>query len=448
MRFSIFTPTHNPEHFGRLAESIRRQTFDRADFEWIIVPNGQATVEPPEGLRVKIVPAHDLTGNVGALKRFACARAEGEILVETDHDDELTPDCLEKLDRAFEPHIDFCYSNCCELRQDQPHVYSPAWGWRWRPFCYLGRELKELVAFDPTPAAFSRIWYAPNHVRAWRRSFYDRIGGHDATRKLLDDQDMCARSYPSGEVRHVDECLYIYHYHAANTSQEKKANAEIQRETWRLHDRYLEPLVGRWCDLQGLRKIDLCGGKGGAPGYETVDKRNAAIAADLDRRWPFEDGSVGVFRASDCAGAPPRSDPHDQRGLSLPGPQRLAAEQYAFDRRPRRVSGPNSRFLLERQLVLVLDEEEQAAYIGNETARFQAVRILDYYPSDWHRLHRIPYVRADLLKYAGRVPGMIEFQDLGLGSWDLDRSKTEDPRPKTENLVNKCQASGSATVSC
>jgi hypothetical protein len=39
--------------------------------------------------------------------------------------------------------------------------------------------------------------------------------------------------------------------------------------------------------------------------------------------------------------------------------------------------------------------------------RFQANRLKNFFPSEWHREHEIVYVKADLLKVAGRVPGGV-----------------------------------------
>lgn len=39
--------------------------------------------------------------------------------------------------------------------------------------------------------------------------------------------------------------------------------------------------------------------------------------------------------------------------------------------------------------------------------QFQANRLKIFFPSEWHREHQIVYVKADLLKVAGRVPGRV-----------------------------------------
>jgi hypothetical protein len=40
-------------------------------------------------------------------------------------------------------------------------------------------------------------------------------------------------------------------------------------------------------------------------------------------------------------------------------------------------------------------------------ARFQASRVKNFFPTGWHRQHEIVYVKAVLLKIAGRVSGMV-----------------------------------------
>jgi len=39
--------------------------------------------------------------------------------------------------------------------------------------------------------------------------------------------------------------------------------------------------------------------------------------------------------------------------------------------------------------------------------RFQANRLKNFFPSEWHLEHQIVYVKVDLLKVAGRVPGAV-----------------------------------------
>ncbi len=75
------------------------------------------------------------------------AQARGDILVEVDHDDELTPDALEVLAKEFggDPQLHFAYSNCCEIRAGKPWKYSEQYGWETRPFVWQGDEHFEML---------------------------------------------------------------------------------------------------------------------------------------------------------------------------------------------------------------------------------------------------------------------------------------------------------------
>src|SRR5205807_716249 len=184
-------------YLPRLAASIARQRYQ--NFEWVIVPNGNARpaevqVDLPQ---CRVIPYTGATQKIGELKHFCCSQARGDILVEADHDDELTPDALEQVAEAFthDPDLSFAYSNCCEIVDGKPWTYSQDYGWTYRPFTWNGQSYLEACAFDPSPASFSKIWYAPHHVRAWRTVFYRAIGGHDPSLAVLDDHDLLARTY-------------------------------------------------------------------------------------------------------------------------------------------------------------------------------------------------------------------------------------------------------------
>lgn len=420
MQLSLFTPTHRPQHLARLARSLFAQTY--RDFEWVIVPNGSCTraeveraIEEAAGTgldprleRVRVVPYTGKTLNIGEIKNFACQACRGQVLVEADHDDELTPDCLETLAETFtDPSVDFAYSNFAEVKAGQAHTYNSVYGWVYRPFEWEGLALQEAVAFEPSPAAFSKIWYAPNHVRAWRSSFYHSIGGHDASFDVLDDQELLARTYIKGRVRHIDRCLYVYHVTGENTCAGER-NARIQTLCLDLHDRFIYPLVERWCDLNGLMKLDLCGGFDPPAGYRSIDLANGDITCDLDSsNWTIETGAVGVVRAHDALEhmRNPINTMKEIYRILAPNGWLLSLTPSTDGRGafqdPTHVSYWNSNSFW------YYTRAQQARYI-NTPVRFQLNRIKNFFPSEWHQTHQITYVKADLLKFAGRVPGRVE----------------------------------------
>lgn len=405
MKISIFTPTHKPVYLDRLFRSLLEQTY--TNWEWIIVPNNGAVVEPFADERVRIFPCND-SENIGFLKSFAAGKGIGDILIEVDHDDELFPNALEECAKAFEDeNIDFVYSNCCDVRENYTPRCFTGGGWENRNCKYKEYDLIETVSFPPDPASISKIWFAPNHFRAWRKSFYDKIGGHDASLDVLDDQDIMCRTYIQGTMKHIDKPLYVYHIHAENTCYGEK-NAKIQEVTLVLHDKYIYSLVERWCDLNSLRKIDLCGGHSKPDGYESVDLQGGDISADLNGRWPFEDGTVGVFRAHDALEHlkdPINTMKEAYRCLAPNGwflTQTPSTDGRGAFQDPTHVSFWNSNSFW------YYTRAEQARYI-NSPVRFQSNRIKNFYPSDWHQYHNILYVKADLLKLTDlRVPGNVE----------------------------------------
>ena len=119
MRFSVFTPSHDLRYIDIPLNSLKAQSF--RDFEWVILLNGLA-LEQRNSLEEKIKKAKinyrfvDFfqvnNSIIGYLKKECCNNAEGEILVELDHDDALEPDCLRELDKTFsKSKADFVYSD-------------------------------------------------------------------------------------------------------------------------------------------------------------------------------------------------------------------------------------------------------------------------------------------------------------------------------------------------
>lgn len=299
MRVSIFTPTHDPSYLEELYDSIKDQDFH----EWVIVPNGRqfaiGRFKVPDfgDTRVKIYPCDSERGYVGELKKFAISKCEGDIVLEVDHDDLLTFDAIDELKEAFaDPNVGFVYSNCSDFRGNfvPTEKFSPIFGWQYRPFIYKGHELNETVSFEPTPASVSRIWFAPNHFRAWRRSVYEQTGGHSPEMRVLDDQDLMARTYTITKMKHINKCLYLYRVTGENTWL--KYNEEIQNNVMRIYNKYILPMSLKWAKDNNLRALDLGGGIDPAPGLEPIDLSNGF---DLEKPFPFPDNSVGVIRAHD-----------------------------------------------------------------------------------------------------------------------------------------------------
>lgn len=300
MKVSIFTPTHDATYLRAAYDSIKHQKFD----EWVIVSNNGAEVpqEIIEDNRVKVFEARNIKPYVGALKRHACERTTGDILVELDHDDLLTPDAISEIKRAFEEdqEVGFVYSNSCNFQGDfqKTEKYGYNFGWKYRDFHYNGHVLNEAIAFNEYPSGLTKIWYCPNHVRAWSRKAYFDAGGHPPEMRVLDDQDLVARTYLVTKFKHIDKCLYLYRITGNNTWL--KYNDEIQSNVLRIRSEYLEKVALKWSENNHLFSLDMGAAHNPREGFSTCDIVDGCdFKFDASEKWPFEDNSVGILRMYD-----------------------------------------------------------------------------------------------------------------------------------------------------
>lgn len=391
MKISIFTPTHKPDYIKELWETIRDQSF--SDWEWIVVPNNDAKVEFADP-RVRIIEVPHGIKSVGALKKFACDQATGDILLEVDHDDLLTLDCLEKVNAEFEadPELGFLYSANAKLGEFTP--YGKQYGWEHKGFNWKKNALLSPVPFEPSAHSFAFIWYAPDHLRAWRTSVYRDLGGHDPEYDILDDHELLIRTYLKTKVKLLNEILYIYRITGQNTWLER--NARIQSGTVELYNKYAYQLAERWAELENLKKIDLGGGFNSPEGYLSVDLENASITADLTKKWPFEDNSVGIVRAHDIfEHLPDKQHAMSEAYRVLADGGWLLISVPSTDGRgafqdPTHISywNENSFWYWTRR--------DLAQYIRNDKIKFQEFRLETIFPTEWHKQNNISYVVANL----------------------------------------------------
>lgn len=411
---SLITPTHKPEHLMRLYESIKKQTVK--DFEWVIVPNNGADVSfLPQEDWIRVVPYTAESKLIGAIKNFAFRQGNREWLVEVDHDDELLPDCVERVIHAARNNqCEFIYSDSMEVNKDGNSVpYGSEFGWRHYSFKHDNKDYIINKTVAACPQSVSRIWFAPNHVRAWKKDFYLHLGGHDVNLKALDDQELMCRTYIYGTMYQINAPLYKYHLHENNSFASKELNAWIQDYTMVLYDTYITPLLEKWCDMNNLLKIDLCGGHNPPKGYLSIDVQNSDIIHDLNTTpWPVKDNSVGIVRASDALEhlKNPIDTMKEIHRILAPGGMLLSNTPSTDGRGafqdPTHVSFWNSNSFW------YYTKAQTAAYI-NTPVRFQLTRIKDYYPSQWHEMHKIAYVAAHLTALKGGeewmyAPGKIE----------------------------------------
>lgn len=242
---SVFTPSHNPQFLDEAYDSLKAQTYE--DWEWVVLLNGGVEWTPPEDFRVRVFTSE--SRGIGRLKAEAVTYCEGEFLVELDHDDLLTSNALMEIRNAFRPDVGLVYSNWAHIDEFGEPINSEPWplsvGWLYYTDQVDGREMTVFQALPATPSNLARIWYTPNHVRAFSREAYDSVGGYRPL-PFLDDQDLVSRLFCFGPFVHVEECLYLQRQHPSQSQVQSAVNALIQTETVAMGDEWLPHLAAAW----------------------------------------------------------------------------------------------------------------------------------------------------------------------------------------------------------
>jgi O-antigen biosynthesis protein len=409
-RVSVFTPSNRTRFLDDCFATMRAQTFQ--DWEWVVVLN-QGMRWRPESAdpRVRIVIDDHVLG-VGAAKRRACAEAVGEILVELDHDDLLASTCLEEVVAAFDtnPEVGFVYSDTGRILEDGGYDesrFSEAHGWSYRDETVDGRRVLVSDAMEPTPHNVSYIWYAPNHVRSFRRDLYEKVGGYDESLAVADDHDLMCRLYQLTDFHRIPRCLYLQRMHSRNTQHEPETNARIQELTVQLYDRNVQLNALAWAKRRGLLALDMGAVHNKPEGYLGVDQYEGPgvdLVCDVAGGIDLPDNSVGVIRAVDFLEHVPDKVAvfNEFYRLLAPGGMLLSLTPSTDGRGA--FQDPTHVAFYNENSFWYFTDRQYARYVPQITCRFQSSRMVTYYPSDWHRANNICYVSANLVAVKDGTP--------------------------------------------
>ena len=247
---SVITPTFNtkPEVLARTWASLKAQTF--TDWEWVVWDDSTSGdtfrqlygFASDERYRVRVFRSHVHSGSIGEVKRWGFMVANGDILVELDHDDELTPDALQEIHDAFAKGVGFVFSDWCELFPDGTSgKYPDGWAFGYGRNTWLD-ELRvwglgvEVINAD----TLRHIVSVPNHVRAWRASVYRELNGHNPELSVADDYDLIVRTALHTDWVHIPKVLY--RQHISPTTTQRLKNRLIQEKVADLAREYREAI--------------------------------------------------------------------------------------------------------------------------------------------------------------------------------------------------------------
>lgn len=412
---SIYTPTHNPKHLEEVYESIKDQPFD----EWVILCNGENADQVYESIDIDDERVHVMVYRaldfdyIGDIKAEAVKECSGDILVELDHDDLLSPYAIEKIKGVFNdfPDVGFVYSDFAEFDKNgkarAPYSHKKGWDTYDIKTEVVTGEVETycaMSAFPPHPQSLGKIWYTPNHVRAFRRSAYEEAGGYDRTMQVLDDQDFICRMYQVTDFHHIPECLYFYRVDGENSYI--KYNEAIQEGTWWVYDKYVYQLAETWADKNNLRKLDLGSRFHAREGFEVVDvvdTENVDVVTDLNEDWPFEDNSVGVIIAHDLL------EHLDDKLHAIKEIYRVLAHGGVLLSMTPSTDGrgafqdPTHVSFYNQNSFLYYTDQSLGRFIDTPV-RFQEMRMYTGYLGDWQKKHDVSHVFAHLMAIKEETP--------------------------------------------
>lgn len=257
---SVVVPLHNTpfDIFYRTVESVQTQSYN--NWELILIDDSTSLSEETrqyinglEGnIRVHYVRFNRHSGYVGQVKRRGFMLAEGDLLVELDHDDQLQPNCLKRLVDAHKmfPNAGLYYSDCAEFINGLANKYPPGWAFGFGTEIWDEENNRWHIQSPPINAATIRhIVSTPNHVRCWNGSVYRSLNGHDPSLPVADDYDMMVRTFIEADYVHIPEVLY--HQYIQQDSAQRVQNANIHRLVPEIAEKYKHQIHKRVLELNG-----------------------------------------------------------------------------------------------------------------------------------------------------------------------------------------------------
>jgi glycosyltransferase involved in cell wall biosynthesis len=256
---TVFTPTYRTgERIHRPYQSLREQTYN--NWEWIIVDDSDDEGQTFKRLtrlarndhRIQVFKPWEHSGVIGKLKNWACSLGTGSILVELDHDDELTDYALDAVVKGFGqfPEAGFLYTDCAEIYGNgTSHTYRTGWAFGYGSYTdveYRGRAYKSGNTGNINAKTIRHIVSAPNHIRAWRKSFYESIGGHNKELHVADDYEIVVRTFLKTRMIRVPKLGYLQ---PISHSTQEARNREIHRHVGSIRRHYDRMIHERLLEL-------------------------------------------------------------------------------------------------------------------------------------------------------------------------------------------------------
>jgi len=260
---SIFTPVYRTGEklmrpFNSLINSIYK------NWEWIIFDDSDDNNETWDMLvelsnkdqRIKIFRGRRNSGRVGETKFYAANLCQGQVVLELDHDDELTENALEWIAKAYKKYPDagFYYTDCTEIYEENGKsvIYGEGFAMGYGSYkvdWYKGRSYLTHISCNINPRTIRHIVGVPNHIRAWRADVYKDILGHSTLLGVCDDYEIIIRTFLKTKFVRIAQMGYIQWMNAGGDNTQNYRRQEIQRLVRFIRQRYDREIHERFVEL-------------------------------------------------------------------------------------------------------------------------------------------------------------------------------------------------------
>jgi glycosyltransferase involved in cell wall biosynthesis len=243
--FSVITTTYNSFHkIQRAYKSLLEQTM--RDWEWVIIDDSPTDehfqylrehISSIQNHQIRLYRRDQNSGSIGNVKNEAVSLARGKYVLELDHDDEITPDCLRNAVDVFESDLtigfvymdfynmyengeNFKYSDFISFGYGGYYCQKHKGAWR---YVYITPNVNNITA--------SALIALPNHPRMWRRDVLLRVGNYSEMLPICDDMEILLRTFAEPEVKiaKIHKIGYIQYMNEGENNFSLIRNQEINR---------------------------------------------------------------------------------------------------------------------------------------------------------------------------------------------------------------------------
>lgn len=260
---SVFTPVYRTgKKLMRPYQSLIDSGYK--NWEWVIYDDSDDNDETwsmlkgmaSNDLRIKIFRGNGNSGRVGETKYYAANLCRGQVLLELDHDDELTENALGWIAEAYHKYPDagFYYTDCTEIYEEDGKcvVYGEGFAMGYGQYkvdWYKGRSYLTHISCNINPRTIRHIVGVPNHIRAWRSDVYKDILGHSTLLGVCDDYEIIIRTFLKTKFVRIAQMGYIQWMNSGGDNTQNYRRQEIQRLVRFVRQRYDNQIHERFLEL-------------------------------------------------------------------------------------------------------------------------------------------------------------------------------------------------------